>query len=132
MNAYPGHVARRRVGSGVVVAFGLGAFALTLLIVVQLVGWNATWRALGVTPLQPPFFDMHVINDYAGCAAKGADPYVPRSCNAANFNIPRTWLLVASLGIEGKDSVWLSLVVIATAAIIVTLLFRGRTWLHGV
>src|SRR6476660_6383187 len=98
----------RSIGSGTVVALGLVATGLALLALGQVVGWDPTWRALGVTPLQPPFFDMHVINDYAACAKKGFDAYAPQACNGDNFNIPRTWLLVGFRGIDGTDSSWLS------------------------
>jgi hypothetical protein len=98
----------------------------------HVVGWDATWRAFGVTPLQPPFFDMHVINDYAACAARGADAYAPHACNGDNFNIPPTWLWLGSLGLNGSDSSWLSVVMITAAAVVIVLLFRGRSWVHGV
>jgi hypothetical protein len=80
------------LGSGVVVTLGLVSVAMGLLALDRVVGWDATWRAFGVTPLQPPFFDMHVINDYAACARKGIEPYAPQACNGDNFNIPPTWL----------------------------------------
>src|SRR5438045_1937531 len=80
------------VGSGTVVTLGIVGAAVALLVLGHLVGWNATWRAFGVTPLQPPFFDMHIINDYAACAWKGVDAYAPHACNVHNFNIPPTWL----------------------------------------
>jgi hypothetical protein len=125
-------VTRKRVDSGVVVALGLIVFAMILLAFQQIVGWNATWRAFGVTPLQPTFFDMHVINDYAACAAKGVDAYTPHSCNEANFNIPPTWLWLGSLGIGGTDSAWMSVLMIGAAAIVMVMLFRGGPWLNGV
>lgn len=52
------------------------AAAIALLAIGRVIGWNPAWRAFGVTPLQPPFFDMHVINDYAACAWKGVEPSV--------------------------------------------------------
>jgi hypothetical protein len=55
----------RRIGSGTVVALGMLGAAIALLAVGRGVGWDPTWRAFGVTPLHPPFFDMNVINDYA-------------------------------------------------------------------
>jgi hypothetical protein len=132
MSADCARMTRKRVDSGVVVAVGLIVFAMILLALEQIVGWNATWRALGVTPLQPAFFDMHVINDYAACAAKGLDPYIPRSCNVANFNIPPTWLWLGSLGIGGTDSAWMSVVMIGAASIVMVMLFCGGPWLNGV
>ena len=63
---------------------------VALLALGRVAGSDATWRAFGVTPLQPPFFDMHVINDYAACAWKGSDAYAPHACNVDNFNIPPT------------------------------------------
>ena len=63
----------RGIGSGTVVALGLVTTAIVLLALGRIVGWDPTWRAFGVTPLQPPFFDMHVINDYAACAWKGVE-----------------------------------------------------------
>lgn len=122
----------RAAGSGLVVALGLLAFAVAVFALEKIVGWDATWRALGVTPLQPPFFDMHVINDYAACAAKGVDAYRQRACNIDNFNIPPTWLWLGSLGIEGADSTWMSILMIAGAGIVIVLLFRGGPWFNGI
>lgn len=122
----------RRFGSGVVVALSILAIAVALLAFGHVVGWDPTWRTFGVTPLQPPFFDMHVINDYAACARKGIDPYAPRSCSIANFNIPPTWLLVGFLGVDGSDSRWLSVAIIVAAMSVIVLLLRGRSWPHGV
>ena len=122
----------RRIGSGTVVALGIVGTAVALLALGHVVGWDPTWRAFGVTPLQPSFFDMHVINDYAACAWKGVDAYTPRACNVDNFNIPPTWLLVGSLGVDGSDSSWLSVAVITAAMIVMVLLLQGRSWYHGV
>jgi hypothetical protein len=124
-------VPKPRIGSGTVVALGVAGVAIALLALGRVVGWDPTWRAFGVTPLQPPFFDMHVINDYVDCARNGIDAYTPRACNVDNFNIPPTWLWVGFFGIDGADSSWLSAVVIAAAAIVMVLLFRGRSWSHG-
>jgi hypothetical protein len=115
-----------------VVALGIICAAIALPTLGRVVGWDPTWRAFGVTPLQPPFFDMHVINDYAACAWKGVDAYAPHACNVDNFNIPPTWLWLGYLGIDGADSSWLSAAVIAAAAIVMVVLFRGRSWYHGV
>src|SRR5579864_6399811 len=104
-----------KFGSGTVVAVGTLVASVSLLALGRLVGWDPTWRAFGVTPLQPPFFDMHVINDYAACAAKGVDPYEPQACNGDNFNIPRIWLWFGLIGIDGSDSVWISVSLIASA-----------------
>lgn len=123
---------RTNLGSGVVVGLGLIVLAIIVLAFLRVVGWDAAWRAFGVTPLHPPFFDMHVINEYADCAAKGIDPYHPRSCSGVNFNIPPTWLWLGRLGIEASDSAWMSLVMIGAAAIVMVMLFRGRSWCAGV
>src|SRR5436190_24236987 len=80
----------RSIGSGTVVALGIVGAGVALLALGRIVGWDPTWRTFGVTPLQPPFFDMHVINDYAACAWKGSDAYAPHACNVDNFNIPPT------------------------------------------
>ena len=114
----------RTVGSGTVVSLGIIATAVAMFFLVSVFGWDTTWRAFGVTPLQPPFFDMHVINDYAECAHKGADAYAPRACGAVNLNIPPVWLWVGSLGINGSDSTWLSAAIIAAAATTMVLLFK--------
>src|SRR6266536_1355058 len=122
----------RRIGSGTVVALGIVGTIAALLTLGCFVGWDPTWRALGVTPLQPPFFDMHVINDYAACARKGADAYAPHACNVDNFNIPPTWLWFGFLGIDGSDAAWLSAAIIAASMIVLVLLLQGRSWYHGV
>ncbi len=121
-----------RFGSGSVVAAGIVVVIISMLALGRSVGWDPTWRTFGVTPLQPPFFDMHVVNDYAACASKGIDPFTPQACNVDNFNIPRIWLWLGLIGIDGSDSVWLSASLIAFAAIVATLLFRGRCWQDGV
>jgi len=121
-----------RIGSGTIVALGIAGTAVALLALGRVVGWDETWRTFGVTPLQPPFFDMHVINDYAACAWKGVDAYAPHACNVDNFNIPPTWLLVGFLGVDGSDSWWLSVAVFAAAMIVMVLLLQGRSWYHGV
>src|SRR5690348_17728461 len=77
-----------QIGSGTVVGLGMLGTALVLILLCQTIGWDPTWRTFGVTPLQPPFFDMHVINDYAACAWKGADAYAPHACNVDNYNYP--------------------------------------------
>ena len=82
----PSTIRSANVGSGTVIAFGVLVTLIALLCLGQVVGWDPIWSAIGVTPLQPHFFDMHVIIDYAACAAKGFDAYVPHSCNPANFN----------------------------------------------
>jgi hypothetical protein len=123
----------RDIGSGTVVAFGLLGTAIVLLGLGGVVGWDPAWRAFGVTPVQPPFLDMHIINAYAACAAKGVDAYAPQSCFRYNsFNIPPAWLWLGSLGIDESDSTWLSVLVIAATAVVMVLLFRGRSWSHGV
>lgn len=121
----------RNIGSGAVVALGMVGTGLALLALGHVVGWDPTWRTLGVTPLQPPFFDMHVINDYAACAWKGVDAYAPHACNGDNFNIPPTWLWLGVFGVDGSDSLWLSAAVIAAAAIVMVVLLQGRSWYHG-
>ena len=121
----------RNAGSGSVVLLGIIATAAAIILSVNVFGWDTTWHAFGVTPLQPPFYDMHVINDYAACVQKGVDAYAPKACSSANFNIPPAWLWIGSIGIKGSDSAWLSAVIITAAATIMVLLFKGRTWSHG-
>ena len=125
-------VGSERHGSGLVVAVGLVLIFTSTLLLIRIAGWGPTWRAFGVTPLQPPFFDMHVINDYAACALQGVEPYTPKACNVDNFNIPRAWLWLGRLGVNGSDSAWLSICLIVFAATIIALLFRGRSWQDGV
>src|SRR5579863_8487372 len=121
-----------RFGSGTIVALGIFVAFISLLIISRSVGWDPMWRTFGVTPLPPPFFDMHIVSDYAACGSIGIDPYLPHACNVHNYNIPRVWLWLGSLGISGSDSVWLSASLIALAAIVSILLFQGRSWQHGV
>jgi hypothetical protein len=120
-----------RVGSGTVVVIGLFFIFLILLCSGHVIGWDATWRSVGVTPLRPHFFDMHVPLDYAACALEGSDPYVPHSCNVANFNIPPVWLWLGPLGLNGSNSDWLALAFIACASGVTVALFRGRSVIHG-
>ena len=131
MLGYP-MMPERHLGSGGVLLLGLIATTAAIFSLINLVGWDAAWRAFGVTPLQPPFFDMHVINDYAECARKGVDAYAPRACSVVNFNIPPAWLWIGSLGVNGSDSPWLSAAIITAAATIMVLLFKGRSRSQGV
>jgi hypothetical protein len=119
------------MGSGTVVTFGLLITLAVLLFGGHAVGWDATWRSFGVTPLQPHFFDMHVILDYAACAAEGLDAYLPHSCNEDNFNIPPIWLWVGYLGLNGSDSVWLAAAMIAAALAVMVGLFKNRSAADG-
>jgi hypothetical protein len=48
-----------------------------------------------------------------------------------HVNIPRMWLWLGTFEIDGSDSVWLSASLIAFAAIVILLLFRGRPWQYG-
>jgi hypothetical protein len=120
-----------RVGSGIVITLGALVALIALLCFGKLVGWDATWRAFGVTPLEPHFFDMHVPIDYAVCAAKGIDPYVPHACNPANFNLPPIWLWLSYLGITGSDAPWLSVGIIAIAFGVAVALLKGRSMADG-
>jgi len=122
----------RSFGSGTFLTLSVLGIAVALLALGRDVGWNPIWRALGVTPLQPPFFDMHVINDYAACSSKGIDAYAAHACNVDNFNIPPTWLWLGFLGVNGSDSSWLSVTMVIAAVIVMILLFQGRCWYHGV
>ncbi len=121
-----------RIGSGMVIAVGGLVTLILLLCLGRLVGWDAAWRSIGVTPLQPHFFDMHVITDYAVCASKGIDPYIPHSCNPANFNVPPIWLWLSFFGIDGSASTWLSVAMTVTAFGVVVALLRGRSISDGV
>ena len=95
------------------------------------IGWDATWRSFDVTPLHPYFFDMHVPLDYAACAARGVDPYIPHSCNVANFNLPPVWLWLGWLGLDGSASNYFAVAIITCAAAVVVALFRGRSCSEG-
>jgi len=121
-----------RMRSGAVISLGTLISLILLLCFGRLFGWDATWRAFGVTPLQPPFFDMHVILDYASCAAKGFDAYVPHSCNQDNFNIPPIWLRLGYLGFDGTYSNWFSITIIAAALAVLVALLKGRSAGNGV
>jgi hypothetical protein len=125
-------IVARKFGSGTVLTLGVAGVAIVLLLLGHTVGWNATWRAFGVTPILPSFVDMHIINDYAACAWKGNDVYAPYSCSTANFNIPPTWLLVGLFGVDGTDSLWLSAAIIAATVAVMVLLIRGRPWSYGI
>jgi hypothetical protein len=120
-----------RIGSGTVVTTGLLTTMVVLFGSKCVIGWDATWRSFDVTPLQPHFFDMHVPLDYAACALKGIDPYVPHSCSVVNFNIPPVWLWLGFVGLDGSSSSWLAIVIIACAAISLVPLFSGRPMFQG-
>ncbi len=115
--------------AALVITLGALSALIVLLCLGQIVGWDATWRTFGVTSLQPPFFDTHVVIDYAKCASQGVDPYIPHACNPANFNIPPIWIWI---GRVGNSAVWFSCGMIAAAAAIIIALFRGRPAADGV
>ena len=56
---------------GKVIALGTLGTGVALLALGRVVGWDPTWRTFGVTPLQPPFFDMRVINDLRSLRLEG-------------------------------------------------------------
>ena len=120
-----------RIGSGTVIVSGVLIVLLIMLCFERLVGWDPTWRTFGVTPLQPPFFDMHVVLDYAACASQGFDAYIPHSCNPTNFNIPPIWLWLGFLGLNGSHSAWLSVAIIAPAFGVMVALLKGRSVTDG-
>ena len=125
------HVRLPRIGAAAVITFGVVTTLIVLLCLGHMVGWNATWRSFGVTPLQPPFFDTHVVIDYADCASKGIDPYIPHACNRANLNIPPIWLWVGLIAV-GKNAAWFSSGMVAAATAIIIALFKGRSAADGV
>jgi hypothetical protein len=114
------------VGSGMVIAFGVLVTLTVLICFGRVVGWDAIWSSIGVTPLQPHFFDMHVIIDYAACAAKGFDAYVPHSCNLDNFNVPPIWLWLFSRT-DASQATWLSVAITVAALGVVIALCKGRS-----
>jgi hypothetical protein len=71
---------RCNFGSGIVVGLGMVSGAVGMVALGRTVGWDQAWRALGVTPLQPPFFDMHVIDDSR--LARGKEPMRMRHMRA--------------------------------------------------
>ena len=93
-----------------------------------MVGWNPTWRTFGVTPLEP---HLHVPIDYATCAAKGIDPYVPHACNLANFNLPSIWLWLSILEISRPNAPWLFVGMIAIAFGVMVGLLKGWSVADG-
>lgn len=119
-----------RIGAATVIAFGILATLIVLLFLGHTVGWNATWRSVGVTPLLPPFFDAHVVLDYAACASKGIDPYHPHACNPDNFNIPPIWLWLGRIAVD-ENAAWFSCAMAAAAAAAIIALFRGRSGADG-
>jgi hypothetical protein len=121
-----------RIGSGSVIVIVVFISLLFLLCSGYRVGWDATWRSFGVTPLQPHFYDMHAVTDHAACAAGGFNAYVLNVCDPATmFNYPPAWLWLGYLGIDGTDSVWLSVLITAAALGVVITLLKGRSVYNG-
>ena len=115
-------------GSGAVVFSAVLLALFVLLGLGHLVGWSPTWRSVGVTPLEPHFFDMHAVTDHVECAAKAFDAYSLNSCDPRTpFNYPPVWLLLGRLGIDGSDSVWLSVAMIVVALAVMVAIFKGRS-----
>ena len=120
------------IGSGTVMV-GMALVALIVLLALgNATSWDATWRAVGVTPLQPHFFDMHAVTDHAACAAKGFNAYESNSCSEIRFNYPPIWLQLGKLGINGSHSEWLSIFAAFVAFLVIAILLKGRSALDGV
>ena len=120
------------IGSGTVLVAVVLAALIALLALGYATGWDATWRAIGVTPLKPHFFDMHAVTDQAACSAQGYNAYEVNSCAPLKFNYPPIWLQLGYLGINGLDSAWLSILVAFIAFVVVATLLKGRSALNGV
>ena len=120
------------IGSGTVLVAAALAALIALLALGYATGWDATWRAIGVTPLQPHFFDMHAVTDHAACFAQGYNAYELNSCDPLKFNYPPIWLQLGYLGINGLDSAWLSILVAFIAFVVVATLLKGRSAFNGV
>jgi len=122
----------RRIGSGFVI---VGVATITLLVMLCLghfVGWEPTWRSLGITPLSPHFFDMHGVMQQAACASKGYDPYSTNACYPiVPIDIPPIWLWFGHIGIDGSDATWLSALEIAATFVVLVALFKGRSIFFG-
>jgi hypothetical protein len=120
------------IGSGCVI---VGVATITLLAILCLghfVGWDATWRSLGITPLSPHFFDMHGVMQQAACATKGYDPYRVNPCYPiVPIDIPPIWLWFGHLGVDGSDAIWLAPLEIAVAFAVIVTLFKGRSIFFG-
>jgi len=122
----------RCVGSGTVIVVVVLIATLILLCMGQLVGWDATWRSFGVTPLQPHFFDMHVVTEHAACALNGFDAYAATACDpTTKFDLPPIWLSLGPFGINGDDSGWLAVAIAAAALAVMVALLKGRSTGHG-
>ena len=120
------------IGSGTVLVAAVLAALIALLALGYATGWDATWRAIGVTPLKPHFFDMHAVTDHAACFAQGYNAYELNSCDPLKFNYPPIWLQLGYLGINGLDSAWLSILVAFIAFVVVATLLKGRSAFNGV
>ena len=120
------------IGSGTVLVAVVLAALIALLALGYATGWDATWRAIGVTPLKPHFFDMHAVTDQAACSAQGYNAYEVNSCAPLKFNYPPIWLQLGYLGINGLDSAWLSILVAFIAFVVVATLLKGRSAVDGV
>src|SRR5690349_6841827 len=96
-------------------------------------GWEPSWRSIGITSLTPHFFDMHAVTEHAACAAQGYKAYELNKCDpGTKFNYPPIWLALGRLGINGSDSVWLSILFAVSAFVVVVTLFKGRSPIDGV
>lgn len=127
-----GQLEVRVAGSGSVLVATVFFAVFILISLGYTTSWDTTWRSLGVTPLEPHFFDMYAVTDHAACAARGYDAYVLTPCNSrTKFNYPPIWLWLGYLGIDSADATWLSILSSACAFVVVTMLFKGRSVLDG-
>jgi hypothetical protein len=117
-----------RIGSGLFITNALLIALLVLLCSGYWIGWDATWRSLDVTPLQPHFYDMHAVTDHAACSVKGFNAYILNPCDPRTlFNYPPIWLRLGYLGIDGSDSAWLSVTITVIALGVLIIHLKGRS-----
>ena len=122
---------RHFIGSGGVMIAGLLIALVVGLILGYVSDWEATWRAFGVTPLKPHFFDTHAVTDHVECASKGFESYISTTCNSLPFNYPPIWLSLRYFGINSFDAVWLAIAMIVAAVGPLIWLSKGRSTCAG-
>ena len=87
----------------------------------------AAWRILGIPALDPTFADTITVTNSIDCLLSGQDPYVVRSFDPWQrvYNYPPIWLDLRYLGITGRSTNFLGVLMALLLASSLLLLFSA-------
>jgi hypothetical protein len=86
-------------------------FALMLVFLFLLLGYEQTWRLWSIPVMSPPFADLRVITHGADSVARGFDPLInnPGDPWGRPLNYPKIWQSLYSVGVNKSHTVLLGL-----------------------